>query len=354
MSRNKKSRSNAKGGSSKKRGSLTQSNPAAEKKADLEEVKLKSSETEPENEAAVKSKNDTAQSKADNNEKSAYSAPEKAVQPKETDVKKKPDKLEQKAAKPLVDNGVKVKGAFSKIPGLMHRVKDKKCCSPKTDSKKRVSFDYDSMIRRPWKKFLHKTKEHVLSANPVFVKAIAIVPILGAAVSLKNGLALSAAMFVTVVILNLIMYPLYRHIPHGFRFAAALAISGVIITPVYILAKYFVPNITSIYGIYLPIIAVCALPMIEKGYYGKRHGAVKTAVTAALDGIGFAFAALIVSIIREIIGSGTLYGRPMPYFSEMKFSYALLPAGAFLLLGMLIALFRKIFGKSESDISSKG
>jgi Na+-translocating ferredoxin:NAD+ oxidoreductase subunit E len=194
---------------------------------------------------------------------------------------------------------------------------------------------------------LQNAKERVLSVNPVFVNAIAVVPILGAATSLKSGVMLSGAMFLTVVLLNLVMYPLYRIIPRSYRFAASFVAAGAVITPIYMLSNYLAPTVAMLCSIYLPLIAVCAVPMIEKKHYGQKFGIAKTMLDAVLDGVGFAFAAILFSIIREIIGSGKLYDRSLPYGLKMKFSFALLPAGAFLLLGLLVALFRKIYGTNN-------
>ncbi len=201
--------------------------------------------------------------------------------------------------------------------------------------------------------FWNNSKKHVFSANPVFVKAIAIVPILGAATSLKNGILLSGAMILTLVLLSVIMYPVNKHLPRGYRTVTAFTAAGIVITPVCMLANYLAPSVTALCGIYLPLLAVCAIPMIEKKHYGVRFGIFKTAFVALLDGLGFAFAAVVVSVIREIFGSGTLYDRPLPGILQIKFSFALLPAGAFLLLGLLIALFKKIYGVTEDDEEEK-
>lgn len=204
------------------------------------------------------------------------------------------------------------------------------------------------------KKGLSKSvKSHLISENPVFIKALAIVPVLGAAVSLKAGILLSCAMILTVVLLNLAAYPINRYVPDRFRPAALFLAAGAVFTPVYILVGYFAPSVTASCGIYLPLVAVSALAMIETRHYGKRHGVGKTVLGAALEGLGFAFAAIIFAVIREVLGGGTLYGRPLPYVSGMKFSFALLPAGAFLLLGVLMALFRKICGAGGEEEGSK-
>lgn len=189
----------------------------------------------------------------------------------------------------------------------------------------------------------------LVSENPVFVRAVVIVPVLGAASSLKSGILISACMILTVLLLNLAMYPLSKVVPKRFINITAFLTAGIVVTPVCMLANYIAPAVAPLCGIYLPLLSVCALPMIEKRYYGAKYGIFKTAFYALFDGAGFAVAAVIFAVIREVIGNGTLYDRPLPGFSKFKFSFALAPAGAFLLLGFICAMFRKIFGMKEDN-----
>jgi Na+-translocating ferredoxin:NAD+ oxidoreductase subunit E len=260
--------------------------------------------------------------------------PEKAAQVPE--IKTEEVKTEETAEKPPDDKSITV---FLK---LFKKTEKNKNADKRETATKKVAYDIEKDTEEPGIGFWQNTKERILSANPVYVKAIALVPILGAAVSLKNGVMLSGVMILTVVVLNLIMYPLYRLIPRGYRTAGSLLAAGIVITPIIMLANYLAPTVAPLCGIYLPLLAVCALPMIEKSHYGQKYGIFKTALDALLNGLGFAFAAIVFSVIREIVGNGTLYDRPLPY-GTLKFSFAMLPAGAFLLLGLLLALFRKIF-----------
>jgi len=190
-------------------------------------------------------------------------------------------------------------------------------------------------------------KKRLLDLNPVFIKIVAAVPLLGAAVSLKNGILLSCVMILTVVLLNLLLIPIYRFIPNRYRPAVSFLAAGVVITPLYAIAHYFSPSIASNCSIYLPLIAVSALALCEKQHFGKKYVVPKTALDAFFNGLGFAFAAIIISVLREIIANGTLYDRPLPYISEAKFKLAAYPAGAFILLAVFAALFRKIFNYNE-------
>lgn len=336
--------------------------------------KNKNAKTQPQNsEGNEKSlKAQKAQSPAQSQTETKAAKAEKAAAPKKAAASKAQPKLKNKAAgakakpkaKETAAGGETKAEKVEAVSKVQLKAEDK--IDPKTEPQadaaaKRPETNEPEPADKPKKekkaegckrrkkRHSKKLKSHLLSKNPAFVKALAIVPILGAAVSLKNGILLSCAMILTVVLLNIIAYPLNKVVPENFRPAAEFLVAGIVFTPVYMLACYFAPSVTTACGIYLPLIAVSALPLIEKKYYGKKYGFVKTAVSAGLDGLGFAFAAIIFSVIREIIGSGTLYGRPLPYVSGMKFSFALMPAGAFLLLGVLMALFKKIYPAGDRE-----
>lgn len=192
-------------------------------------------------------------------------------------------------------------------------------------------------------------KEKFFTSNPVFVKFIAAIPILGAALTLKNGILISAVMLITVVFLNIVMYPLSKIIPKRFRHITEFIVAGILIAPQLYAASIFIPNVTTLCAFYLPLTAISAIPMIETKFYGTRHGFGRTILLAFLDACGFAFAALLFSVIREVIGSGLLYERPMPYASSIKLPFLTIPAGAFILLGLIAALFKKMFGTKVQE-----
>jgi Na+-translocating ferredoxin:NAD+ oxidoreductase subunit E len=196
--------------------------------------------------------------------------------------------------------------------------------------------------------FAQNINARLLQKNPVFVRAIVLVPILGAATSLKNGILLSCAMLLTAVLLNLIAYPLYRRVPRSYRFAALFLMAGFSVTPVCMLANFIAPTVAAPCSAYLPLLAVGAMALVEKRHYGKRLGLLRTVFDAGFSALGFTFAAVVFAAIREIVGNGTLYDRALP-LANLRCPFMLAPAGAFLLLGVLIALFRKRYDYREDD-----
>lgn len=197
--------------------------------------------------------------------------------------------------------------------------------------------------------FGKELKKRIGSSNPAILKFVAAIPILGAATALKNGILISIVLLATVVILNMIMYPLDRYIKPQFKYVSRFLIAGIVITPFFMLSNYMVPNITQACEIYLPLTAICAIPMIETKYCHKKYGFLRTVLMAVINGLGFTFAALLFSVIRECLGKATLYERPLPFMTSFKLPFIIYPTGAFILLGFLAALWRKIFGVKHNE-----
>ena len=207
------------------------------------------------------------------------------------------------------------------------------------------------------------------SRNPVLVRALAVSPVLAVTVSLKNGVLISIVMLLELVILFLLRALFYRRLPEVLRGPVFFAAAGAAITPLWMAARYFVPDVTAAVGFYLPLLAACAFAFVatvpapaplpvQSSPEAEEPGAQATApavrkaagvrrivhalLEAAGSGLGFAFAAVAVSGIREAIGSGTLYDRVLPGLEKLKFTFLLLPPGAFLLLGFLLAAVQAV------------
>ena len=177
--------------------------------------------------------------------------------------------------------------------------------------------------------------------NPVLARGLALAPILGAAFTLKNGILLAAAMGMTVLLESALALPIQRLLPRSLRPAALFVAAAAVTVPVELLGGAFAPTAASLCGIYLPLLPVCALPMAGQDA-GSDHDGARVLFLALRDGLGFALAAVLISAVREIAGLGTLYDRPLPGGAQLKFSFTQSPAGAFILLGCLLALFTAI------------
>ena len=200
-------------------------------------------------------------------------------------------------------------------------------------------------LRRGLVRFGKGVRRTAVRNNAVLIRVLAICTVLGATTALKNGLLLSIAAAAVTIPLYLIMTPLCRKLPAAWQAVATVLIAGAIVTPVCMLAGYLAPEVTASAGVFLPITAINAALMCEtvrpsgRGMMGRALvAAVGDVLVAAVgDVLAFSVVVIVLSALREVFGSGTLYGRPIYVLTHLRFEFLLQPPGAFLLLGLIFA-----------------
>ena len=192
-------------------------------------------------------------------------------------------------------------------------------------------------------------KQKVVISNPVLVRLLAVCTVLGATTALKNGLLLSVAALLVTVPLYLIM-SLLRKLPKLYYYPVALLIAGAIETPVIMLAGLFAPEVTAACSFYLPLTALNAVLMLDLTLMRGERPLIRALGAGIGDVLGYSAVLIVVSALREIIGAGSIYGRALPSYLQINFNFLLLPPGAFILVGLLLALAQQIkLGKAKKN-----
>ncbi|MDZ4910794.1 electron transport complex subunit RsxE, partial [Clostridium perfringens] len=109
--------------------------------------------------------------------------------------------------------------------------------------------------------------------------------------------------------------------------------------------KAFVPSLDKALGLYIPLIVVNCLILARAEAYASKNGPVESAVDGMAMGLGFTLALTILGAVREILGAGTIFGFAILGASYEPALLFILPPGAFLTLGFLMALFNKVVKK---------
>lgn len=179
--------------------------------------------------------------------------------------------------------------------------------------------------------------------NPVLFEAIGIAPVVAMATSLKSSIMLAAVSVTELIIIESFACLLLKKLKSCFR-VLIYAVLGVLINiPFFMLFEHFAPNETANVSIFLPVIAVNSLIALHCERVAVRNSFKATFLDSVSAGIGYVFVIFTVGIVREIIGSGTVYGFSLSL--PVKLSGLTLPFGGFLVLGFLAALFKGIIAK---------
>ena len=174
--------------------------------------------------------------------------------------------------------------------------------------------------------------------NPLLVQALGLCPVAGGAVSLQAGLVLSVTLTAAMMLNLLATHFLLKKLPRWLRMPAYVLVALAAVGPAAYVLETYAQTLLSSVGIYLALLAVSSLISVRCEKTFVKCGLKQSFFAACAECAGYTAVILAVSLIRELAGSGTLWGRTVTtvYFAPGL----LLPFGGFLTLGFLAALHR--------------
>jgi electron transport complex protein RnfE len=183
--------------------------------------------------------------------------------------------------------------------------------------------------------------------NPVFVLLLGLCPTLAVTTSLQNGVGMALAATFVLVCCNLIISLIRKLVPGEIRIPCYIAVIATFVTIVDNAMHGFMPELHKALGIFVPLIVVNCIILARAEAFASKNKPLLSIADALGIGLGFLVALSIVSGIREIVGSGKLWGIQIWKLEDVAKSGVfkpittmISPAGAFLIIGLLLGFFR--------------
>ncbi len=174
--------------------------------------------------------------------------------------------------------------------------------------------------------------------NPVFRQLLGMCPVLAVTNALINGIAMGLATTFVLVMSSLVVSSIKKLIPSQVRIASYIVIIASFVTIAdRFLAAYF-PPISKALGPYVPLIVVNCVILGRQEAFASKNSVGRALIDALGMGTGFIFALMILSSIRELLGAGTILGYQVLGSWFKPWIIMILPAGAFITLGILLGL----------------
>ena len=192
------------------------------------------------------------------------------------------------------------------------------------------------------KRFLKQLKEGILDNNPVLVQLLGMCPTLATTTTVKNAIGMGLAATAVLIFSNLFVSLLRKFIPKQVRIAAYIVIISGFVTMVELLMKAYLFSLYESLGIFIPLIVVNCIILARAEAYASKHKPLPSLVDGLAMGLGFTFALILVATVREILGNGTFFGLSLFGDGYAPALLLVMPAGAFLTLGFVIAAVQKI------------
>lgn len=176
--------------------------------------------------------------------------------------------------------------------------------------------------------------------NPVFVLMLGLCPTLAVSTSFTNGLGMGIATTFVLVSSNLMISATRNLFPQRIRIPCFIVIIATFVVIVERILSAYLPDLNRQLGIFVPLIVVNCIILGRAEAFASRNSVVKSIADGFGMGFGFTIALLIISIIREALGSGKILGVSISAEYE-PIALMVLPPGAFLTIGFLLALSKR-------------
>ena len=188
----------------------------------------------------------------------------------------------------------------------------------------------------------------IIKENPTFVLMLGMCPTLAITTSATNGIGMGLTTTVILAASNLMISLLRNFIPDRVRMPAFIVVVASFVTVVQLLLQGFIPSLYDSLGIYIPLIVVNCIILGRAEAYASKNPVLPSVFDGIGMGLGFTLGLTCIGIVRELIGSGKLFGfQVMPDIYEPVTIFILAP-GAFLVLAFLVATRNKIMKKLEA------
>ncbi|MDD6315963.1 MAG: electron transport complex subunit E [Clostridia bacterium] len=199
------------------------------------------------------------------------------------------------------------------------------------------------------KNFMNQLKEGILTNNPIFVQLIGLCSTLAVSTTLQNGLGMGLAVTIVLMCSNLVISLLRRIIPNQIRIAAYIVIIAGFVTIVDLSMQAWLPELSESLGLFIPLIVVNCLILARAEAFASKNPPLLSLIDGLTMGIGFTIAISLISAVRELLGSGCLFGIPVFGSGYTPIIMIILPAGGFLTLGILMAVFQYLMHKYKKE-----
>lgn len=185
----------------------------------------------------------------------------------------------------------------------------------------------------------------IIAENPTFVLMLGMCPTLGTTGSAVTGMSMGLATMAVLICSNVAISLIKNLVPSKVRIPAYIVVIATFVSVLQLVMQAYMPALNELLGIFIPLIVVNCILLGRAEAFASRNGVVDSCLDGIGIGFGFTLALTILGAVREILGTGRIFGAEI--FPETYGSLVfVLASGAFIALGLLIALFTKIRTRS--------
>lgn len=182
----------------------------------------------------------------------------------------------------------------------------------------------------------------LINENPTFVLFLGMCPTLAVTTNAFNGFGMGVSTMIVLIFSNMFISLLRNFIPKKVRIAGYVVIIASFVTVIEMLLKAYALSVSNALGIYIPLIVVNCIILGRAEAFASKNGVLSSAIDGIGMGAGFTCALTIIGSIRELLGAGSIFGFNIFGGWFQPVTIMILPPGAFLTLGLILAVINII------------
>ncbi len=180
----------------------------------------------------------------------------------------------------------------------------------------------------------------ILKENPTFVLVLGMCPTLATTTSAMNGLEMGLATMFVLILSNIVISLIAPVVPDKVHIPVYIVVIATFVTVLQLLMQAFVPEVYETLGLFIPLIVVNCIVLGRAEAFANKNSVGDSALDGIGIGIGFTLSLTVIGIVREILGSGSVFGWKF-IAGDGVLAFVMAP-GAFIVLGYLMVLFNKL------------
>ncbi|WP_308242338.1 electron transport complex subunit E [uncultured Prevotella sp.] len=181
----------------------------------------------------------------------------------------------------------------------------------------------------------------IVKENPTFVLLLGMCPTLATTTSATNGMSMGLATMFVLICSNFVISTIKNLVPDKVRIPVFVVVIAAFVSMLQMLIEAYLPEINKSLGIYIPLIVVNCVILGRAEAFACKNNPLASICDGIGIGLGFTIALTLLGAVREIIGAGSLFGTSL-LPETCNVLLFVLPPGAFITLGYLIAIVNKL------------
>ena len=215
-------------------------------------------------------------------------------------------------------------------------------------------------------------REGLVTQNPVLVQLLGMCSTMAITTVFFNGVGMGLSVLIILTCSNIVISALRKVIPDSIRIACFIVVIATFVTIVDLLLQAFVPALASSLGVFIPLIVVNCIILGRAEGFCYKNGVAASAVDGVFQGIGYTWVLIVMCLVREFLGNGTILGGLLEIGENGQLIFGLgtaagirilpegvgalgisLPVGGFLVLACLIAFMQWMLARGEKKQSEE-